>query len=165
MALGVTTSANRSSVPTTCTAMVITSASSTRNTTPSARTGTPFAAATCSSSEAKASGRATTAITTATPAVTAVNRTSWRGEMARRLPNRTLVTVLALSEASDANRTPRPVAKASTVPVAISRLLTRSPRNPMASPPARQNTARPKVTGRPSRIAAVAPGKPMWASA
>ena len=35
----------------------------------------------------------------------------------------------------------------------------------MSSPPPTQNTASPRVTGTPIRIAPVAPGKPMWARA
>ena len=108
--------------------MVMTRARRSRKTTPRARTGTPLAAATCASTDAKVSGRAMTAITTTMPAVNSANKVIWLGEMARRLPNSTLVTVVELFEASDANSTPSPVAKASTVPVAISRLLTRSPR-------------------------------------
>ena len=46
VAAGVTTSANSSSVPTACTAMVTASPSSTMKTTDNARTGTPLASAT-----------------------------------------------------------------------------------------------------------------------
>ena len=43
--------------------------------------------------------------------------TSCVGEMARRLPNSTLVTVLVLRVARESNSTPSPVAKARIVPV------------------------------------------------
>ena len=46
VAAGVTTSANNSSVPTACTAMVTATPSSAMNSTASARTGTPLASAT-----------------------------------------------------------------------------------------------------------------------
>ena len=58
VAAGVTTRANNNRVPTTCTAMVMTIASMTMKTTPSARTGRPFASATCGSIDANSRGRA-----------------------------------------------------------------------------------------------------------
>ena len=57
VAAGVTNSANNSSVPTACTAIVTASASSTMNTTESARTGTPFASATGALIELYSNGR------------------------------------------------------------------------------------------------------------
>ena len=85
--------------------------------------------------------------------------------MARRLPNSTLVTLAALSDANELNSTPSDVANARIVPVATSRRSTRLPSAPMASPPPMQNTASPSVTGTPTSSAPVAPGNPMWASA
>ena len=90
---------------------------------------------------------------------------SWSSEIASRLPNSTAVVVLAFALASEANSTPSAVARARIVPVAISRSATRRPNSPISSPPPTQNTASPRVTGAPIRIAPVAPGKPMWASA
>ena len=165
VAAGVTTSANSSSVPTTCTAIVMARASSTMNATPSRRTGTPFASATCGSTDAKSSGRATTPRATASPTVKKVKVRIWSVEIASRLPNRTLVIVLVFSEASEAKSTPSPVAMASTVPVETSRFATRLPSAPIASPPLTQKIASPSVTGIPTSTANVAPGKPMWASA
>ena len=52
-----TTSANSSSVPTACTAIVTASPSRTMNTIDSTRTGTPLASATSALTEANSSGR------------------------------------------------------------------------------------------------------------
>ena len=57
VAAGVTISANSSSVPTACTAIVTDSPSSAMNSTDSARTGTPLASATCGLTELNSSGR------------------------------------------------------------------------------------------------------------
>ena len=64
-----------------------------------------------------------------------------------------------------AKNRPRPVAKASTVPVAISRCEARLPSAPMTSAPPNANTPSPNETGRPSSTAPVAPGSPIWARA
>lgn len=57
VAAGVTTSANNSSVPTACTAMVTVSPSSAMKIMDSARTGTPLASATRALTEVNSSGR------------------------------------------------------------------------------------------------------------
>ena len=64
-----------------------------------------------------------------------------------------------------AKNRPKPVAKASTVPVAISRSETRLPKAPITSAPPSANTPMPSDAGRPSNTAPVAPGRPIWASA
>ena len=104
------------------------SASRTTKAIPSARTGTPRASATAGSTEAKTSGRASTASASATAAVKSGEDQQLVAETASRLPNSTDVVVPALALASEANRTPRPVANARTVPVATSRSATRRPK-------------------------------------
>ncbi len=165
VAQGVTTRAKSNSVPTTCTAIVTTSASSRRNTTPSAFTGTPFASATCGSTDAKVSGRAITTRTRATPAVTNAKTVSWAVVTARRFPNSTFVTARVFCVASELKSRPRPVANARIVPVAISRSSISLPSSPIASAPATQKAPRPSVIGMPMSAANVAPGNAMWASA
>ncbi len=135
------------------------------NAIPRGRTATPLASATCGSTDAKSKGRPMTTRATARPTVNTVNVWIWLCEMARRLPNRTLVTVLVFSDASEANRTPRPVATARIVPVETSRFETRLPSAPIARPPLTQKIASPSVTGIPASTAKVAPGNPMCASA
>lgn len=115
--------------------------------------------------EANNSGLAMITIATTSTAVIVPNTINCSAEMANRLPNSTLVTLVVLSVAIEANSTPSEVAKASTVPVATSRRSTRLPNAPIARPPATQNTARPSVTGAPIKAAPVAPGNPMWARA
>lgn len=151
---------NSSRVPTTWTAMVVARASSTMNTTPRARTGTPFASATCGFTDANVSGRAMAASTSTSTAVNTANTTSWSVVIASRLPNSTLVTVLALFVANELNSTPRPVANTRIVPVAISRSATFLPRNPMASAPAIVNTANPTVIRTPDEHGAGGPREP-----
>ena len=94
-------------------------------------------------------GRAITARASTIPAEMRPKVTSSSVEMARRLPNSTFVTVLALRVARELNSTPSPVAKARIVPVETSRSASRLPSRPMASAPPRVNTARPRVTGTP----------------
>ena len=165
VAAGVTTSANSSRVPTTCTDMVTTRPSSTMNSTERARTGTLRERATRSSTEANSSGRKTAQTTATTPTRNAAKTTSSCGEMASRLPNSTLVIVDELRVACEEKYRPRPTAKASTVPVATSRSPARRPSAPITIAPPTQKTANPSVTGSPSSTAPVAPGRPMWASA
>ena len=159
MAAGVTTSANSSSVPTTWTAIVMVSARRTTNAKPSARTGTPRASATSGSTDANTRGRARTASVSTTKAVNAPNTSNWSREIASRLPNSTEVVVPALALASEAKSTPSAVASARIVPVAISRSATRRPNSPISSPPATQNTARPRVTGSADEDRAGRPGE------
>ena len=165
VAAGVTNSANNSSVPTACTAMVTASPSSAMKMTDSRRTGTPLASATAGLTDANNSGRNTKVMTTVSTTTATANSTSWRPVTANRFPNRMLVTVLLLRVASELKNRPRPVAAASTVPVATSRSSARLPSAPITSAPPMQNTASPAVTGRPSSTAPVAPGNPMCARA
>ncbi|CAB5069062.1 unannotated protein [freshwater metagenome] len=159
---GVTTRAKSNSVPTTCTAIVTTKPISTKNAMPRAFTATPFASATSGLTDANISGRAITASTRARAIVNKANTLICPVETANKLPNNTLVTVVLDSVASEANRIPKPVAKASTVPVAVARSEARFPRAPITSAPPTQKTASPRVGDKPSRTAPVAPGNPIW---
>ena len=85
--------------------------------------------------------------------------------MVRIEPNRMDCICCDADDESRAKNSPRPVAKASTVPVAISRCVARLPNAPMTSAPPSANTPMPSETGSPNSTAPVAPGSPIWASA
>ena len=74
------------------------------------------------------------------------------------------MSVLVFSEASDAKRTPRPVANARMVPVNLAVRHSLAERADSETP-LTQKIASPRVTGMPTSNAKVAPGKPMCARA
>ena len=73
--------------------------------------------------------------------------------------------MLVFSDASDANRTPRPVASARMVPVETSRFDDALAERADRESAGHAEEGEPGVTGMPTSTANVAPGKPMWARA
>ncbi len=164
VAAGVTTSANSSSVPTASTAIVTAMPSRTMKSTDSARTGTlglghlgvDRGEQQRAEDEYDRGGQ----------------QDQQRGEHqqllvsdGQQVAEQNVGQRRRILVASELKNRPKPVARASTVPVATSRSWARLPNAPITSAPPTQNAPSPNPTGSPSSAAPVAPGSPMWASA